>query len=114
MNSFFDSTIWDNLCFGDTAADCGAGAVLDGDYNNSGNVELSDLNLVMFNWKVDGSILTSDWINQRPADGTVVGIDELNGVLFNWGSTASVATVPEPAVGMLAVLGLLVFGILRR
>lgn len=77
-------------------------------------MELGDLYLVLFNWNVDGLVLTNDWINQRPVAGTSVGLAELNGVLFNWGNSASVATVPEPAAGTLAMLGLLVLGIRRR
>jgi len=87
--------------------------VLVGDYNNNGGVEIGDLNLVLFNWNVDGAILTNDWINQRPLAETAVGLTQLNGVLFNWGDTASIATVPEPAAGILAVLGLLVLGVRR-
>jgi hypothetical protein len=88
--------------------------ILPGDYNDSGDVELGDLNLVLFNWNVDESVLTTDWVNQRPTTGTAVGLPELNGVLFNWGNSASVATVPDPASEMLAVLGLLSLGIRRR
>ena len=50
---------------------------------------------------------------------TDVDITDFNSLAANfspegYSATASVATVPEPAVGMLAVLGSLVFGILRR
>ena len=81
------------------------------DYNNNANVELGDLNLVLFNWNFAGSLLPDDWINQRPAAGTTVGLAELNGVLFNWGNSASVATVPEPTAAVLAILRLLALGI---
>jgi hypothetical protein len=46
-------------------------------------VGLGDLNLVLFNWNVDGGVLTNDWINQRPTFGITVGLDEFNGVLFS-------------------------------
>jgi len=85
--------------------------IIDGDYDDTGDVALGDLNLVLFNWNVDGEVLTSNWINQRPAAGIAVGLTELNGVLFNWGNTASAATVPEPAAAVLAVLALLALGI---
>jgi len=89
-------------------------STIDGDYNNNLEVDLPDLNLVLFNWQVDGGDLTQDWINQRPAAETSVGLPELNGVLFNWGNTASVGSVPEPAAVMLTILGLLTLGIRRR
>ena len=88
--------------------------LLDGDYDDSGDVALGDLNLVLFDWNEDGSVLTTDWIHQRPASGTTVGLAELNGVLFNWGNSAAVATVPEPTAGRLSVLGVLALGIRRR
>ena len=88
--------------------------LLDGDYDDSGDVALGDLNLVLFDWNEDGSVLTTDWIHQRPASGTTVGLEELNGVLFNWGNSAAVATVPEPAAGRLSVLRVLALGIRRR
>ena len=47
------------------------------------DVGLGDLNLVLFNWNVDGGVLTNDWINQRPTFGITVGLDEFNGVLFS-------------------------------
>ena len=75
---------------------------LTGDYNDTGDVELGDLNLVLFNWsELEGNV-PPEWINQRPIGGSV-GLDQLNGVLFNWGNTAAVATVPEPATGCLAM-----------
>ena len=77
-------------------------------------VTVFDLNLVLYDWNVDGSALFGPWFNERPPARTVVGLEHLNAVLFNWGDTASVATVPEPAAGMLAVLGLLALGIRRR
>lgn len=81
-----------------------------GDYDNSGQVELNDLNLVLFNW--NSPTVPGGWVNQVPA--RAVGLEQLNGVLFNWGSFASVAIVPEPAAAILAVLGLLTLGIRNR
>jgi len=97
-----------SLCFGT----CTGGGLTD--YDNDGSWGLGDLNLVLFNWNIDGEVLKTDWINQRPVTGTPVGLAKLNGVLFNWGNFSSMATVPEPAAGMLAVSGLLAFGIRRR
>jgi len=88
-------------------------SAIDGDYDNSGDVGLTDLNLVLFNWSVNGADLTTDWINQRPAADTPVGLVELNGVLFNWGNMASVATVPEPA-SLVLLLPFAVFVMTRR
>ena len=87
---------------------------IDGDYDNSGEVEIGDLNLVLFNWDLDGSLLPNDWINQRPTAGTTVRITELNGVLFNWGNSVLASRIPEPNSGIIAILGLLVFGIRYR
>jgi len=69
---------------------------LSGDYNCSGQVGLNDLNLLLFNWNVDGSMVPGTWLHESPPAGTLVGLSQLNGVLFNWGNTVSVATVPEP------------------
>jgi len=81
-----------------------------GDYNNSGEVEVGDLNLVLFNW--DSDTVPAEWVNQIPT-GTV-GVDQLNGVLFNWGNTSTVATVPEPGCIWLAGLSLLAWIRQRR
>jgi len=88
-----------------------ASVSLDGDYDDSGLVAIGDLNLVLFNWNAYGGTLPSAWVNQRPETGSVVGTNELNGVLFNWNNMASIAAVPEPVSGMLAVFGLLALGI---
>jgi len=73
---------------------------------SSGQVALGDLNLVLFNWSLDGGSLPTDWVNQRPDPGMTVGLPDLNGVLFNWGNTASIAAVPEPASMALVWLAL--------
>ena len=87
----------------------GSSESLDGDYDQSGTVELNDLDLVLFHWSADRSGLPAIWVNQRPAGGTTVGLDQLNGVLFNWGRSALVASVPEPSSWLLVGMALLVF-----
>jgi len=84
---------------------------LDGDFNNDGEVDIDDLNLVLFNW--DQTVPPpEEWVNQIPEG--PVAVNELNLVLFNWGSMAPlVASVPEPGSGLLVVCGLLVLGIHR-
>ncbi len=80
-----------------------------GDYNDNGQVEQGDLDLVLFNWGQTPTNLTGPWINQRPT-GDFVGQRELDVVLQEWGSTAapglSARVVPEPAGGAwLALVG---------
>jgi len=82
----------------------GENPLIPGDFNNSGEVDAGDLNLVLFNWDQPGSSLPSDWVNQVPSGN--VGVLELNDVLFNWGSTGASATVPEPSA-----LGSLLMGV---
>lgn len=92
--------------FGDDGNDRLLFAGLDGDFDDDGTVGADDLNLVLFNWNMDGSTVPHDWINQRPLPGTSVGADQLNSVLFNWNkSVPSVATVPEPS-SFASLLGL--------
>ena len=74
-----------------------------GDFNGNGEVELGDLNLVLFNWN-SGSV-PPQWVNQIPTD--MVGLGELNAVLFNWGNMALAATVPEPTNLVLVIMGCL-------
>jgi len=74
-----------------------------GDFNGNGEVELGDLNLVLFNWN-SGSV-PPQWVNQIPTD--MVGLGELNAVLFNWGNMALAATVPEPTSLVLVMMGCL-------
>jgi len=88
--------------------DVGGDDPLAGDYDDSGEVEVGDLNLVLFNWDQPGPGLPAEWVNQRPAGN--VAVDELNGVLFNWGNTAAVATVPEPTTGVLAFVVIALIG----
>ena len=75
-----------------------------GDYDGDNMVTVFDLNLVLFNWTVDGSEIIGPWTNERPADGTIVDDRYLNAVLFNWGSTVLPTTVPEPAGPTVLVL----------
>ena len=79
------------------------------DFDGSGEWDLADLNLVLFNWDQPAASLPPEWINQLPVDN--VGLEELNLVLFNWGQgPTSIAAVPEPNVCVLVVFGLLVLG----
>ncbi|MEM1026838.1 MAG: autotransporter-associated beta strand repeat-containing protein [Planctomycetota bacterium] len=79
-----------------------------GDYDNSGQVEQGDLNLVLTNWGIDTDVagVPQGWINDLP-DG-VIDQEELNRALTNWGSTVAPSfvgfAVPEPAVGATALL----------
>ncbi len=86
-------------------------ASLLGDYNDSGQVEQGDLDLVLQNWGVNTDVagVPAGWIG-NPPDG-VIDQGELDGVLLNWGSTPAPdfrgvslpgASVPEPA-GLLAL-----------
>ncbi|MEM8495138.1 MAG: PEP-CTERM sorting domain-containing protein [Planctomycetota bacterium] len=84
-----------------------------GDYNDNGQVEQGDLNLVLNNW---GTATTpAEWVNFRGLDGGTIGslVDqaELNLVLNNWGSSIAPSfvgsAIPEPASMGLAGLGLI-------
>ncbi len=92
----------------------GGATSIEGDYDNGGQVEQTDLDFVLSNWgDTDVSDVTG-WIN-FPGGGAFDGLvdqNELDGVLLNWGSTSvpdfSGSAVPEPAVlGVLAAAGLL-------
>ncbi|MEM8782330.1 MAG: hypothetical protein AAGE65_05670 [Planctomycetota bacterium] len=69
-----------------------------GDYDDSGQVEQGDLNLVLNNW---GAAAPFD-PNGDPFETPNVDQEELNRVLNNWGSTTAPsfegAAVPEPAM----------------
>ncbi len=93
----------------DLAVPVGA-ATVPGDYDNSGQVDQGDLDLVLQNWglDVDATAIPNAWVNDRP-DG-LVDQAELDGVLSNWGDALAPefggAAVPEPVgVGLLAGLG---------
>lgn len=97
--------------------------LLPGDYDNSGTVGQSDLDLVLANWGQavgDGESPTLLWSNPLSITGTLVGQDELARVLQSWGNTTAIlnnltqittltdlseseilALIPEPASAML-------------
>ncbi|MEM8494268.1 MAG: hypothetical protein AAF663_02630 [Planctomycetota bacterium] len=85
---------------------------INGDFNGSGQVEQSDLNLVLNNW--GGNRTFEDGVTTFATN--LVDQEELNAVLNNWGSLASPvgtpASIPEPAVA--AGLLLTPFGIRTR
>ncbi|MEM1446820.1 MAG: PEP-CTERM sorting domain-containing protein [Planctomycetota bacterium] len=84
-----------------------------GDYDNSGLVEQSDLNLVLTNWGTDRTFSDP---GGTEFGSLLVDQEELNLVLTNWGSSSAPSfegsAVPEP--GTLALLGGLALAGLRR
>jgi len=78
-----------------------------GDYDNSGQTEQGDLDLVLLHWGDDVAGLPASWVNQRPTTGQV-DQEELDSVLLNWGAGASpnngAAAVPEPSAMVLCVI----------
>ena len=96
----------------------GGGMGLDGDYNDSGQVEQGDLDLVLLNWGDPVGTPPAGWTNPDfPPTPEAIDQDDLDGVLLNWGNTAAVANmgvVPEPASGFLLLIGGLWLGRLRR
>ncbi|MEM1026886.1 MAG: hypothetical protein AAGJ38_02280 [Planctomycetota bacterium] len=81
----------------------GVGGGIPGDYDDSGQVEQGDLNLVLSDWGGAASFEP----NGDPFVTALVDQEELNRVLSNWGSTAAPSfagsNVPEPAVATLAL-----------
>ncbi|MEM8782493.1 MAG: choice-of-anchor tandem repeat NxxGxxAF-containing protein [Planctomycetota bacterium] len=83
-----------------------AALALPGDYNDSGQVEQGDLNLVLNNWGQPRPFAP----NGDPFTTTKVDQEELNRVLNNWGSTTppfqnvTPLNVPEPAWGLTLAL----------
>ncbi len=83
-------------------------ATLEGDYNDSGQVEQGDLDLVLTNWgsDTDQSGIPAGWDNDLPSG--LIDQAELDGVLLNWGNAVASpdfggSPVPEPgALGLLA------------
>ncbi|MEM1026908.1 MAG: LamG-like jellyroll fold domain-containing protein [Planctomycetota bacterium] len=118
---FFGFGVMDDIkVFADTALDADQIAVLAGlispslagDFNDNGQVEQGDLNLVLTNWGQDASSAPPDGWNNTDGLSGVVDQEELNAVLTNWGGSTSPSlqgfAVPEPAA--LAAIGVL-FGL---
>ncbi|MEM8782564.1 MAG: hypothetical protein AAGE65_06850 [Planctomycetota bacterium] len=89
---------------------------LPGDFNDSGQVEQGDLNLVLNNWGGQrGFPSGDDWANAIGFATDLVDQEELNAVLNNWGDTNAPSlqgfSVPEPSIAPLAAMAL---GLLNR
>lgn len=90
-------------------------SIITGDYNESGQVEQGDLDLVLQNWGLDTDTagVPAGWTNDLPSG--QIEQTELDGVLSNWGATSapdfSGSSVPEPAAMGVLALG---FAALRR
>jgi hypothetical protein len=66
-----------------------------GDYNDNGQVEQGDLDLVLLNWGRYGELAAVPWIGAPPTGS--VDQDELDGILLNWGDVSlAPSAVPEP------------------
>lgn len=79
-----------------------------GDYNNNGQVEQGDLDLVLLNWGQAG--VPAGWTNDLPEGN--IDQAELDGVLLNWGNMAAAglgaaAGVPEPSTWLLGICAIL-------
>jgi hypothetical protein len=90
---------------------------LDGDYNNNGLVEQSDLDLVLSHWGRAAAVPPVGWINHLPS-GTI-DQNELDSVLANWGRTtaellAESGAIPEPRSAALLLAAVLAAAVLRR
>jgi hypothetical protein len=97
------------------------GTVIDGDYDDSGQVAQGDLDLVLLNWgkTVPPDPVPAGWINQQPSG--LIGQGALDGVLLNWGNTAGsgaalgvASNVPEPATFFMLVAAVMGWGLIRR
>lgn len=93
-----------------------AGA-LPGDFNNNGSVENADLTLLLNNWGKAIPPVPPGWTGDQPI-GPAIDNGELTSLLNNWGnsvgSSATVAgSVPEPATGLLLLLGMAMFALRR-
>ena len=85
-------------------------SAVNGDYDDSGQVGQTDLDLVLLNWGAAVPPTPTNpvpWVNQIPTDGQV-NQDDLDGVLLNWGNSlaaASIGAAPEPSSVLLMLLG---------
>ncbi|MEM1445842.1 MAG: hypothetical protein AAGF84_07300 [Planctomycetota bacterium] len=90
-----------------------AAAGIPGDYDDSGLVEQTDLNLVLTNWGDPRPFSP----NGAPFATNIVDQEELNRVLSNWGATAAPIfgsfSVPEPGAAAVAI-GLAGLALRRR
>ena len=93
-------------------APSGVSPPVNGDYDDSGIVGQTDLDLVLLNWGDPVPPTPTNpvpWVNQIPTDGAV-NQNDLDGVLLNWGNSlaaGAVSAVPEPSSGALVLFGLL-------
>ncbi len=95
------------------------GGGIEGDYDDGGQVEQTDLDFVLSNWGDTDISDVTGWVN-FPGGGAFDGLvdqNELDGVLLNWGSTSapdfSGSAVPEPGT-LAALAGLGVLALRRR
>lgn len=82
-------------------------APLLGDLDSDGFVGITDLNTVLSNW--NANVSAGDLLAGDPSGDGFVGIEDLNVVLGNWNAgtpPSDAASIPEPGVGLLLVLGL--------
>jgi arylsulfatase A-like enzyme len=80
---------------------------LPGDFNGDLQVDQGDLDLLLVNFGIDGTIPPSGWTTNRP--GGLIGQAQLDAVLLNWGQsrfagTAASTAIPEPSGIFLALL----------
>jgi hypothetical protein len=121
------TSVGDDVTFGDFAEAAVTTVVRDnlmasmgiaGDYNESGQVEQADLDLVLLNWGADGTTPPVGWVNDLPSG--QIDQEELDGVLLNWGNMASGALVgargvPEPStLGLILTIAALFYASRRR
>ena len=87
--------------------------VLFGDYDSSGEVGQSDMDIVLLNWGTGNFPGNEAAIpGGGPYDGTT-GATELDGVLLNWGNASvafsSITSIPEP--GTMTLVALVAIGL---
>ena len=90
--------------------------LLRGDYNNNGQVEQGDLDLVLLNWGRDASTPPAGWTSDLPSG--LIDQDELDRLLLHWGDDMSMfaglpaeqgrvgqaGAVPEPGTSALVAI----------